>query len=131
MAWEHIKHRALSSVNHAAQKADRAAQIAHLRKQIQKLQQEQTTLFTRLGSTVYASFSDASNWPPEWQTLCDQLHTFTDQITALSARIDELVTNSPRATPATLCGHCQQPVEASAKFCAHCGATLRVTASES
>ncbi len=118
--WDNIKTRAINSVNQAAQKADRMAQVAALRKQIQQTQQERQSAIVQLGATVYASYNDTEEWPAEWRTFCEQIRACDGRVNTLGQSIDQLVQGSNEAT----CPQCQNPIASPAKFCPHCGAAL-------
>lgn len=99
------------------------AQVSGLRKQIQQSQQERHAAIVQLGTTVFASYNETEEWPPEWRTFCEQIRACDGRIETLAEMVDQLV-QGPSETPQTLCTQCQSPITSPAKFCPHCGAAL-------
>ncbi len=121
--WDTIKNRALSSINNAAQKADRMTQIAGLRKQIQQMQQERQDAIVQLGTAVYESATVSEAWPPEWQPFSETIRHCDDQIAALTQNIEQLLQDNPESTQAA-CPQCHSSVSGAIKFCPQCGSSL-------
>ncbi len=126
MAWTDIKSKALHTLNHATQEADRFAKINQEKRTLQTTQQTMHALFTETGQSIYQARQDLPNVSPAILDLFTQLESLEKQVTDIQQRITDLSappspSPSSEAPETTLCSHCQTPVDLHAKFCGNCG----------
>ncbi len=90
MTWANIKSKALHTLNHATQEADRFAKINQEKRTLQTTQQTMHALFTEIGQSIYQARQDLPNVSPAILDLFTQLESLEKQATDIQQRITEL-----------------------------------------